>query len=146
MFRKWIVCMTVLGLALVLGCGKKDGEGPAERAGKEVDKAVEQAGKEIDKALEEAGKAADEAVKKAEEIADEAIKAGGDTGILAKIKAKLTADAVLRALRIEITVEDGVVTLKGSVASKEQSGNAAKIAKDTEGVKDVKNELDVKAD
>ncbi|WP_136523709.1 hypothetical protein [Geomonas ferrireducens] len=46
---KVMVAALVLGsmIAGVTGCKK---EGPAERAGKEIDKSVEKAGKEIDKA------------------------------------------------------------------------------------------------
>lgn len=46
----------MIGAALLaftlVACEKKDGEGPAERAGKQVDKAVEQAGQTMDKAAE----------------------------------------------------------------------------------------------
>ena len=41
----------MIGAALLaftlVACEKKDGEGPAERAGKQVDKAVEQAGQKL---------------------------------------------------------------------------------------------------
>ncbi len=41
--------------------------GPAEQAGKEIDKAVEQAGKELGKALEQAGEAIQDTGKKLQE-------------------------------------------------------------------------------
>lgn len=47
--RKLIVLL--LTLATVLGACRKE-EGPAERAGKEIDKAVQEAGKQIEKAGE----------------------------------------------------------------------------------------------
>ena len=40
-------------LAAISGCQKQ--EGPAERAGKQLDQAVEQAGKDVDKAVEKTG-------------------------------------------------------------------------------------------
>jgi hypothetical protein len=40
-------------LAALSGCQKQ--EGPAEHAGKDVDKAVEQTGKDVDKAAEKVG-------------------------------------------------------------------------------------------
>lgn len=49
MHRKLIVLL--LTLAAALGACKKE-EGPAERAGKEIDKAVQEAGKQIEKAGE----------------------------------------------------------------------------------------------
>ena len=42
-----VLFVVTLSLA---GCEKKGEEGPAERAGKEVDKAMEQAGRALDKA------------------------------------------------------------------------------------------------
>ena len=60
------VVLTALLLA-VSGCQKQ--EGSAEKAGKEVDKAVEQAGEKVDKAAEKVG----EQIEKAgESIQDEA--------------------------------------------------------------------------
>jgi hypothetical protein len=53
MFRNLCVTFAAALLALALtACEKKDGEGAAERAGKQVDKAVEQAGQAMDKAAE----------------------------------------------------------------------------------------------
>ncbi len=49
-----------LGLALFVGCE----QGPAQKAGEKVDKAVEGAGKAIEKAGEKAGEKIDEAAKK----------------------------------------------------------------------------------
>lgn len=49
-FRKSVSAAVVMSVLLVAlsGCEKK--EGPAEHAGKEVDKAVEKAGQQIEKA------------------------------------------------------------------------------------------------
>jgi len=49
-----------LGLVLFVGCE----QGPAQKAGEKVDKAVEGAGKAIEKAGEKAGEKIDEAAKK----------------------------------------------------------------------------------
>lgn len=50
-----VIAALVLGslVAGLSGCQKK--EGPAERAGKEIDKAAEKTGQQIDKALKNAG-------------------------------------------------------------------------------------------
>ena len=61
------VVMAALLMALS-GCQKQ--EGPAEKAGKEIDKAVEQAGEKINKAGEKVG----EEVKKAGEAIQDAAK------------------------------------------------------------------------
>lgn len=52
--------MVMSALLVVLpGCQKK--EGPAERAGKELDMAVEKAGNEVDKAAEKVGEQVEKA-------------------------------------------------------------------------------------
>ena len=55
-----VVAVLVLGalVAVLSGCQKK--EGPAERAGKEMDKAAEKAGQQIDKAADKIKDAAKE--------------------------------------------------------------------------------------
>jgi hypothetical protein len=52
-----IMMMMVLGTA-VIGCESK--EGPAERAGKQVDQAAEQAGETVDQTVEKAGEKIEE--------------------------------------------------------------------------------------
>ncbi len=67
-----------------------------------------------------------------------------DTAIEKKIKAKYAMEGALRGSRIKVTVKDGSVTLTGTVGSVDQKRVAEKIAKETEGVKQVRNDLEVK--
>ena len=62
-----VIAALVLGIlaAGVSGCKKK--EGPAERAGKEIDKAAEKAGQQIDKALDKTGEKLEKAGEKLKE-------------------------------------------------------------------------------
>jgi hypothetical protein len=53
-----IMIMVVLGAAVV-GC--ESSEGPAERAGKQIDQAADQAGDTIDQTVEKAGEKIEEA-------------------------------------------------------------------------------------
>jgi hypothetical protein len=67
--NKCVIATLAMGVLIagLFGCEKK--EGPAEQAGKELDKVVEQAGEKIDAGVEKAG----EQIEKAgEEIQDEA--------------------------------------------------------------------------
>jgi hypothetical protein len=59
-----VVTAMLLGFSLA-ACEKKGGEGPAERAGKEVDKAMEKAGQAMEKATESVKEAAKDAAEKA---------------------------------------------------------------------------------
>jgi osmotically-inducible protein OsmY len=65
----------------------------------------------------------------------------GDATVTARVKAKLLADGVTGTT---VDTTDGVVTLAGSVAGDDQKAKAERDARETEGVKDVKNELIVK--
>ncbi|MBI2363475.1 MAG: hypothetical protein HYV01_00495 [Deltaproteobacteria bacterium] len=61
------VVFGVLLIGTFAACEKKQSEGPAERAGKEVDKAMEQVGQkveEVGKKMQGAGESAKEAPKK----------------------------------------------------------------------------------
>ena len=68
-----MVTAILLGFSLA-ACEKKGGEGPAERAGKEVDKAMEKAGQAMDKAADAVKETAKDATDKVEEVAKNASK------------------------------------------------------------------------
>ncbi len=64
-----------------------------------------------------------------------------DTAILAKLKAKLLADGITGT---NVDVTNGEVVLKGKVDDAQKKAKAEELAKNTDGVKGVKNELIVK--
>jgi osmotically-inducible protein OsmY len=68
-----------------------------------------------------------------------------DPWITTKIQAKYFLDADVKGHRIDVDTNNGVVTLKGTVASAEHKSEAEQIAKQTEGVKRVINQLTVGA-
>lgn len=67
-----------------------------------------------------------------------------DQWITTKIKTKLIADPDLKAFQINVDTENGIVTLKGSVGSKDEKEKAMIAAKNTKGVKKVIDKLTVK--
>jgi hyperosmotically inducible periplasmic protein len=70
-----------------------------------------------------------------------------DSAITTKIKSKLAAEHVSSLGRIHVdTDKDGMVWLSGSARSQAAIDKAVEIARGTEGVKDVKNDLVVKKD
>lgn len=70
-----------------------------------------------------------------------------DSGITAKIKTKLAAEHLKSLHRIKVdTDEKGVVWLSGSASTQHQVERAGEVARDTEGVRSVKNNIVVKAD
>ena len=68
-----------------------------------------------------------------------------DAWIHAKITSKLIGDKDTPARKINIDVVDGIVTLRGEVNSGVAKDEADRVAKDTEGVKRVRNLLKVTA-
>ena len=89
--------------------------------------------------------AASTVVNKTSEVAQNVNKSAGptinDATITARIKAKLLSDSITGTT---VDTTDGVVTLTGAVASDEQKAKAEKHARETDGVKSVKNELVIK--
>jgi hyperosmotically inducible protein len=57
------------------------------------------------------------------------------------IRSKLASDTVVKGGAIEVEVHDGAVVLRGKVEEEKQKDKAEKIAKKVNGVKSVKNEI-----
>lgn len=81
--------------------------------------------------------ALDSIAKNAEGVASDAGEAISDTVITTKLKAALIADETTKGTAINVTTQDGKVTLSGEVASKRERENAIAIASGTGGVKKV---------
>ena len=64
-----------------------------------------------------------------------------DATTTAMVKSKLLADPHVKGLKIDVDTRADVVTLSGTVGSKEQKELAEQIAKNTGDVKQVKNQL-----
>ncbi len=70
-----------------------------------------------------------------------------DSAITAKIKSKLAAEHVGSLAKIHVDTDaTGMVVLSGTAGSQEQIDKAEMIARNTENVRGVKNELRVKKD
>ena len=66
-----------------------------------------------------------------------------DGWITTKIKSKLAADPELNPFNINVDTKDGVVTLTGRVTTEAAADEAAKLARNTEGVERVENRLEI---
>ena len=74
----------------------------------------------------------------------EVSKSAAGTALTTKVKSALAADVGMRTVTgINVDSEDGVVTLKGKVASADHKKRAEAVAKKVDGVKRVKNQLKV---
>jgi hyperosmotically inducible protein len=66
-----------------------------------------------------------------------------DAWITTKVKSKLAADPQVSAVNVSVETNEGVVTLTGRVKSDVARREAVKLAKDTEGVRSVRDLLEV---
>jgi len=66
-----------------------------------------------------------------------------DTKITAKVKTALHEDSATEHSDIHVSTSAGLVTLKGEVDSPDAAARAEQVAHNTEGVKDVNNQLKV---
>jgi len=75
--------------------------------------------------------------------ANEAQKAVGEAGLTSKIKAKMALDDMVSAAAIDIDTEGSVVTLSGTVRNESERARAVQLARETEGVTRVVDQLRV---
>lgn len=66
-----------------------------------------------------------------------------DAGITTAVKSKLAADDNVSAFQVDVDTAEGVVTLTGNVGSQAARERAVMLARDTDGVRDVVDNLDV---
>src|SRR5215207_878596 len=81
----------------------------------------------------------------AERTAGNAGRVVDDSVITGKVKAALVADPTTKAHQITVETFKGVVQLSGFVDSSEARSRAAQVAEQVEGVKDVKNALELRS-
>jgi hyperosmotically inducible protein len=77
---------------------------------------------------------------------DAANRAGGavsDAAITTAVKTKVLADTTAPGMRIDVDTRDGVVTLTGNVKSRAEADRAVSLARETDGVRSVVNNLKV---
>jgi len=82
---------------------------------------------------------------KVEQKTEQAKTGVSDSWITSKTKIALFADDRVKGRQVHVETKDGVVMLRGKVDSPEAKSAALEIAKGIEGVKNVKNELQVVA-
>ena len=69
--------------------------------------------------------------------------AAGDAALTTKVKTKFLADTAISGLKIDVDTKNDVVTLSGSVPTAAEKRKAVEVAKATEGVKSVVDNLKV---
>ena len=121
------VAAVAVMVVLATGCNRK---GANTTAGEKVDNTIaaskdasSDVGNHVENTTHKAGQAVD------------------DAAITASIKSKLIADNELKAIDINVDTSKGVVTLTGAAPNAKAVERATTIARATDGVSDVKNNL-----
>jgi hyperosmotically inducible protein len=104
---------------------------------------------DVDTTLDDrAGRAAEDAMQGGREAADRTRDAAGragavvtDAAITSAVKAKLLADTTVKGLQIDVDTSGGMVTLNGNVSSRAEADRAIMLARNTEGVKSVNDNM-----
>jgi osmotically-inducible protein OsmY len=136
-----------LGLALLswLGC-QRDAQGNEEIKvnNQKIKEDLHQAGQELSKDAQNLGqsiqKGANDLDKRVGPAARETL---ADAAVTTRVKARLIAAPDLGGIRIHVSSRNGQVTLTGTVISEEFRQEAEKIARRTEDVREVINQLQV---
>jgi osmotically-inducible protein OsmY len=84
-----------------------------------------------------------EAAAKAGDVADRAGAAITDAAITSAVKSKFLADTTVKGLQIDVDTSNGMVTLNGNVSSRAEADRAMMLARNTDGVKGVHDNLKV---
>ncbi|GAB3439343.1 BON domain-containing protein [Massilia solisilvae] len=134
-------------------------ENTMERAGDKTRQAASTAAHKTENAMERAGEktrdtaatvadkadgATDTAAANTREAGKKTAVAASDTAITTKVKASLFKEPDLKSLAIHVETEKGVVMLSGFVDSKAEADKAVKVAKEVDGVANVKSAIKVK--
>ncbi len=149
-----IAIATVAAVGLLAGCEQKtttqspDGTSktttttsvgnPAPQTTAEVKADTKEMGADVKSAAKEVGNDMSRAADKAGTVIQ-------DSAITATVKTALLADPDVKGLKIDVDTKNGVVTLKGTADKPANRARAVAIAKDTNGVKSVEDQLVVKA-
>ncbi|HTW88591.1 MAG TPA: BON domain-containing protein [Candidatus Binataceae bacterium] len=129
LIRTMVVPVTVFGLAIAIPAVAQETSSnpPASESMHQAGQSMEQAGSDTMAAARHAGEGTATAMR--------------DTKITAKVKTALHEAGITKRADIHVTTIAGVVQLNGSVPSTGTASRAVQLAKQTEGVKAVTNDL-----
>ena len=119
------------------------GSDAARKADDKTDRAQDKADDKTDRAQEKGRDATDRAQDKAGSAADRAGNVISDASITTAIKSKFLADPNVSGLKIDVDTTGGVVTLRGTVPNAAEKTRAMRLAKETDGVKNVRDQIKV---
>ena len=111
-----------------------------EKAGHDAGEDLQQAGDKIGDGLEKAGRETSKQLEKAGERVQPYVE---DAALTARVKTRLAAHPDLNPFQIDVDTVDGVVTLNGKVPTQADHDAALEVARNTEGVVKVVDNLQI---
>ena len=146
-FTRASLAVILAASSVLAACGNAD---DSMTAGQKLDMAVAEAKAEGREIKADAKEVADQAADSLEKMsdaseakADQAGTAIADAAIVAALNAKIAQDKDLEASRIDVLAEQGRVVLRGTAPSSVAADRAVALAKGTDGVSSVENELTI---
>jgi hyperosmotically inducible protein len=109
----------------------------------EIDEAARDTREEVREGVDATKEAGRDAQAKAGAAADRTAAVVTDAAITSAVKAKFLADTSVAGLKIDVDTKDGVVTLNGNVATRGEADRAVSMARGTDGVTRVVDNLRV---
>lgn len=113
-------------------------------AGEQLKGGAQQVGEELQKGANQAGAAIERGAEKVQaRVEPVARRVINDASLTAQVKSRLAQDPAINVLYIDVDTSNSQVTLRGKVGLPDQKTVAEKIARETPGVADVVNLLQV---
>jgi osmotically-inducible protein OsmY len=134
-----LAAFLVAVLGLTAACTPEE-QRETERELNEAEADLEAATAEAGEELEKMGAAMERGLERANERVAPYM---ADAELTAKVKAKLTADPEINPFQIDVDTVNGKVTLSGMVSTEREKEEAEHLARGTEGVLEVVNNLEV---
>ena len=105
---------------------------------------AESGGVNADRARQQGAEAVSKAASTAANVATKVEETVAESAITAKIKSKMVLDDLVKARTIDVSTTGSVVTLTGTVASPAERDRAVRLAKETNGVTNVVDKLQIR--
>lgn len=138
-----VIVVVAVGM-FFLGWNLNDADPEVAETREAVGEAGQAVGTAGQTAAERGREAGAEIGARAGQAAEQAQRALADGSLTAKIKAKMGLDDTVKALNLNVDTVGGVVTVKGVVHSEAEKQRALQLARETEGVKQVVDQLTVR--
>jgi hyperosmotically inducible protein len=147
------IAVSALAVAALLAAGHSASaqttgdkiEQKMDRAGDKMNRSMDRAGDKIEQKTDRTEGKMERAGDTAKDMANDAKTGVSDSWLTAKAKIALFADDRVKGRQVNVETNGGVVTLRGKVDTADAKAAAESIAKGVDGVRSVKNELQVVA-